>query len=300
MPKKKSGLGRGLGALIPQGGAATATVEPKKPAKKSASVASQDEPVVTMGGISEIDLEKIVANPNQPRVTFGHQELEELTDSVRRHGILQPLALADLGDGTYEVIAGERRLRAAQMAGLKSVPALIREANNSERFILALIENIQREDLNPLEEALAYERLSKEYGLRTADIAQQVGKAASTISNMTRLLTLSDDMKEAVKNGRLSVGNAKALLSIIDPAARNKLFRKLMAGEKLTVRDIEAKAQKKSTRTHKDPQVMAMEEELRGHYSTKVSVSNRAGRGRIIMEFFSDEEYEALVQKLLK
>ncbi len=305
--KKKTGLGRGLGALIPpaDGGTATKTAKKKPIVQPSAAT----EPGATrtgvgmastsQGGVSEISMADIQANPDQPRTVFSHQGMEELTESIREHGILQPLALTPVESGGYEVIAGERRLRAAKLAGLKTVPAVIRRTMGVDKLILGLIENIQREDLNPIEEARAFRRLTEEFSLTQEEVAKQVGKARSTVANSMRLLDLPDEMLDAVATGAVSSGNARQLLAISDPKARLKMFRKMLAG-KMTVRDAEADVQKGSTRTRKDPKLLAIEEDLREAFSTKVLVTRRGGKGKIVLQFFSDEEYDQLLEKLLK
>jgi len=305
--KKKSGLGRGLGALIPsnEGGTATKTVNKQptvdtavktKPAVKRTKT---DPATAPSGGVSEISVAEIQANPEQPRTAFSHQGMEELAESIREHGILQPLALTPLEGGGYEVIAGERRLRAAKLAGLKHVPAMIRPAEGVDKLVLGLIENIQREDLNPIEEARAFRRLTDEFGLTQEEVSKQVGKARSTVANSMRLLDLPDEMLDAVATGAVSSGNARQLLAISDPKARLKMFRKMLSS-KMTVRDAEASVQKTSTRTKKDPELLAIEEDLREAFSTKVLVTRRGGKGKIILQFFSDEEYDQLLDKLLK
>jgi ParB family chromosome partitioning protein len=299
--KKKSGLGRGLGALIPQAAIKTAARNPSGDKEGAASTERTESlsRVGPAGGVMEISLSLIKANPNQPRTTFAHQSMEELTESIRQHGILQPLALTPLSDGGYEVIAGERRLRAAQLAGLRSVPAIIRPIKqNIEKLVLALIENIQREDLNPVEEAKAYQRLIEEFGLTQENIAKQVGKARSTVANVLRLLDLPAEMIDAVATGAINSGNARVLLSIVDPRSRAKLFKKMLV-EGLTVREAESGAQKISTKLKKSSEILAAEENLRGVYGTKVSITNRRGKGKIILHFFSEEEYDLLVEKLL-
>ncbi len=300
--KKKTGLGRGLGALIPQSGAAIKTkkkpneiVSSKRPAIGVVPQAPESSP-----GVPEISLSQIEANSDQPRTAFSHQGMEELTDSVREHGILQPLAvtLKEDGDG-YELIAGERRLRAAKMAGLKSVPVLVRSSvSGTDKLVLALIENIQREDLNPIEEARAFRRLIKEFDLTQGEVAKQVGKARPTIANAMRLLDLPEEMLDAVATGAVSSGNARALLAVTDPKAQLKMFRKMLSG-KMTVREAEQDAQKTSTRTKKNANLLAAEEDLRRVFGTKVLVTSRSGKGKIVLQFFSDEEYEQLLKKLL-
>ncbi|OGM01296.1 hypothetical protein A2480_01860 [Candidatus Uhrbacteria bacterium RIFOXYC2_FULL_47_19] len=249
--------------------------------------------------VSEINLDKISANPDQPRTSFGHQGMEDLAASIREHGIIQPLALSPKSDGSYEIIAGERRFRAAQLAGLKSVPAVIRQADSRDKLVLALIENIQREDLNPIEEARAYRRLMDEFGLTQESVSKQVGKARSTVANTLRLLDLSDEMLDAVAVGKISAGGARALLAITDPGARSRLFHQMTTGSGLTVREAEEGARRDSTRIRKSPQLMAAEEELRDKYGTRVTITERTGKGKVTLQFFSEEEYNDLIEKLL-
>ncbi|MFH1047429.1 MAG: ParB/RepB/Spo0J family partition protein [Patescibacteria group bacterium] len=298
--KKKSGLGRGLGALIPQANSRVVTreVNTEDTANEDVSRVISAATPTEDSGVFEISLSEIQANIDQPRTAFSHQAMEELTESVRQHGILQPLAVTPLGAGRYELIAGERRLRAAKMAGLKSVPVYVRSTGGVDKLVLALIENIQREDLNPVEEARAYRRLTDEFNLTQEEVSTQVGKARSTVANTLRLLDLPDEMLDAVATGVVSAGNARALLAVSDPKSRLKMFRKMLAG-KMTVREAEAGAQKNSNRTRKDPQMLATEEDLREAYGTKVQVTSRGGKGKIILQFFSDEEYERLLKKLL-
>ncbi|MFH2063390.1 MAG: ParB/RepB/Spo0J family partition protein [bacterium] len=293
--KKKSGLGRGLNSLIPQADEPTKTVAIGV-ANKVAAVAHEAADGST---VSEISLDKIEVNPDQPRTVFGHQGMEDLTSSVKEHGIIQPLALSPRADGKYEVIAGERRFRAAQMAGLTSVPAVIRKVDSRDKLVLALIENIQREDLNPIEEARAYRRLMNEFGLTQEAVAGQVGKARSTVANTVRLLDLPDEMLDAVATGAISAGSARALLSVVDPNARRKMFRQMVSGSGLTVREAEDDARRSSTRVRKSPQLLAAEEDLRDRFGTKATITERGGKGKITLQFFSEEEYQALIDRLL-
>lgn len=307
MAKKNTGLGRGLGALIPQGGDNSTAVKENKPKTqtkaankpKPSAVKEESAKPAESSGVFEIRVNDIEANSDQPRTAFSHQGMEELSESIREHGVLQPLAVTPLPDGKYELIAGERRLRAAKLVGLETIPAFIRPTEGSDKLVLALIENIQREDLNPVEEARAYHRLRDEFGLTQEEISVQVGKARSTVANSIRLLDLPEDMLDAVATGAVNSGNARALLAITDPKARRKMFRRMLSG-KMTVREAEADVQKASTRTKKDPQLLAMEEELREVYGTKILATSRNGRGKIVMEFYSKEEREELVRKLLR
>jgi len=301
MAAKRTGLGRGLGSLIPQGNDETVTVKDRPKAKTPARDTDADnkEKIVVAESVTEILLTEIVANPEQPRTRFGHQELEELTESVREHGILQPLAVTPVENGGYEIIAGERRFRAAKMAGLKSVPVVVRKTGAEEKLVLALIENIQREDLNPIEEAAAYDRLNREFGLTQEDIAKKVGKARSTVANVMRLLDLPEEIREAVETGKVSAGSARALIGIADDRERMRMFRKLVAGG-MTTRDVEAGARQSTGKSRKDPSAAAVEEDLRAKYGTKVAVTSRQGRGKVSMSFYSQEEFEELVGKLLR
>jgi ParB family transcriptional regulator, chromosome partitioning protein len=301
--KKKSGLGRGLGALIPQANSGVATINrEEKPDKElvtpNKKVSLDVRTEKNISGVFEISPSDIVANTEQPRTSFTHQGMEDLSDSVRQHGILQPLAVTPMGGGKYELIAGERRLRAAKMIGLPAVPVFIKETEGSEKLVLALIENIQREDLNPIEEARAYRRLTDDFGLTQEDVAKEVGKARSTVANMMRLLELPEEILDAVATGAVSAGNARALLTVSDQKTRFRMFRKMLSG-KMTVRDAEADAQKNSSRVRKSPEIMAIEEDLRDTYGTKVQVTSRAGKGKIVLQFYSEEEMKQLVSKLL-
>ncbi len=280
--KKFTGLGRGLGALIPQ-----------------KSVASSDTTSVAelqTGTPLEIPLTSIVANPEQPRTHFKHQELEDLMNSIREHGILQPITVSQVSGG-YEIIAGERRFRAAKMLGLATVPVFVRETDPQDKLVLALIENIQREDLNPLEEARAYNRLFSEFGLTQEAVAQQVGKARSTVANTVRLLDLPEEVQEAIAAGIVPSGSARAMLALPDTESQLAFFRKLVAGG-MTSREAEAGVRSAGGRSRKDPAVLADEEMLRNKLGTRVEIKKRNGQGSVVISFFSDEEYKEVVDKL--
>jgi len=292
-----------LGALIPQGNGGIAVAEKARSknvtVSKSAMREQDDGSVAVVGSVTEILISEIVANPEQPRVSFGHQELEELTQSIREHGILQPLAVSPKDGGGYEIIAGERRFRAAKMAGLAAVPVVVRKTGGEEKLVLALIENIQREDLNPIEEARAYGRLTSEFGLTQEEVAKKVGKARSTVANILRLLDLPEEIRRAVESGVVSAGSARALIGLADDDERMRLFRKLVAG-RMTTREAEAGARNAAGKSRRDPSASAVEEDLRAKFGTKVSVTKKQGKGKIAMSFYSEEEYKGLVEKLLK
>ncbi len=295
MVKRSTGLGRGLGSLIPtQETVATSATNTKT------IVAQNIEAAPIKGGAAEILITKITANPDQPRVAFRHQELEDLTNSIREHGILQPLAVSPKDNGEYELIAGERRLRAAKMAGLKNVPVIVRKVENKERLILALIENIQREDLNPVEEAVAYERMSKEFKMTQDDISKQVGKARSTIANTMRLLELPAEIREAIAEGAVAAGTARAILSLKDNESRMAFFRKLM-DKGMTTRQAESTTRKASgNRKRKDPVVSASEERIRSCLGTRIEIKKKGSKGSIVIGFYSEDEFEKLVSRLEK
>lgn len=284
MAKAKGGLGRGLGSLIPQQIAPT-------PGTEAAELASVPE--------SEIPTDAIVENPHQPRTHFAQADLEDLLGSIKEHGILQPLLVTRKEDGTYELIAGERRLRSARMLGLKTVPAVVREsATDQEKLELALIENIQRSDLNAVEEARAYESFSEIFSLTQEQIAKRVGKSRSYVANTMRLLDLDSEVQRAIVEGRLSRSHARTLLAEGDPEKRKALFKDMLAG-KVTVRQAEAKTSKGSKgKKAIDPNVAAVEDGLRQALGTKVKLTMNGGSGKIAIHFYSKEELKALVKRL--
>lgn len=287
MDKKTSGLGRGLGSLIPQRPAAAPSPAPSTP-----SASPSGQPLL-------VPIAKLAVNPEQPRLSFRHHELEELTESIRQHGIIQPLIVTPRTDGNFEVVAGERRLRAAKLLNLPTVPVIVRPATGGrDKLVLALIENIQREDLNPMEEARAYQRLSQEFSLTQEDIAKKVGKARPTVANTMRLLELPEEIRQAVADGRLSAGTARAILGLKDDKARLAFFRKMMAGKK-TTREAEAGVRRVSGRRgHKDPAIAAAEDQIRQALGARVDIRKRAGQGSIAVSFYSEEEFGELVKKL--
>ncbi|MBI4457374.1 ParB/RepB/Spo0J family partition protein, partial [Candidatus Uhrbacteria bacterium] len=260
MVQRLTGLGRGLGSLIPQK-SSTESAVPAKSAGRGESAAPVAPVSHAENRILHIPVTDVVANPEQPRIEFRHHELEDLMNSIREHGILQPLLVTTRPQGGYELIAGERRFRAAKMLGLETVPAIVREADSNQKLLLALIENIQRQDLNPLEEARSYARLMSEYGLTQEDVAKRVGKARSTVANTVRLMDLPAEIQEAIASGSISAGSARAILSLKDEKSQLNFFRKLI-GNRLTTREAETGARKLVGRS-KDPAVAADEEALR-------------------------------------
>lgn len=280
----RKALGRGLSALIPEAAAPEAGES-----------------------IQNIDIDLIAPNPDQPRKHFDQAELAELARSITEQGVISPIVLRDQ-KGRYELVAGERRWRAAQLAGLKRVPAVVRSIPRGKALEVALVENIQRAQLNPVEEALAYQMLQEEMQLRLDDIARRVGRDRSSISNTLRLLKLPASVQKLVAEGKISAGHARALLSLEDGAARERLAARVVA-EGLTVRDTErlaAKAPPKAVARGRaasaaaDVFLKSAQERLQKSLSTRVRIE-RAGRGgRILIEFFSEEELTRLFDRLLK
>jgi ParB family transcriptional regulator, chromosome partitioning protein len=308
-PARKMGLGRGLDALIPT---------PRPEASGLSSVQS-------------VELERIVPNPHQPRERFAHEALRELAESIRVHGIIQPLVVTQIRsagerlagglpqrsvDGVslaaageplprYHLIAGERRWQAARLAGLTTVPVVVREASPQAMLELALIENIQRADLNPLEEAAAYRHLMDDFHLTQEQVAERVGKSRVAVANAVRLLKLPDEIRMALSEGRISEGHARALLRIENVGEQRRLLKKII-DEGLSVRQVEAygEAESRAPRQRgeapartapRDPQARHLEEEFRRALGTKVTLQrHRSGGGRLIIEFFSEEELEGI------
>lgn len=300
----KPALGRGLGALL---GGPVAT---PKTAPASASVATPTGPVAPLGDtVQSVDLARVRPSPLQPRKDFTAEALQELADSIREQGIVQPLIVRER-DGQYELIAGERRWRAAQLAGLAQVPVIVREADDRSALELALIENLQRENLNPMEEALGYRQLIDQFQLSQEEAATKVGKSRVAVANALRLLNLPPDVQSWVRDGRLSVGHAKVILSL------SSIEQQVIAGHRvlkdgLTVRQTEELVSHWQNRPSevltaaksagapaqvRDTHVMAMESKLRERLGTKVVLRYRRGKGALEIRFFSDEELERVLE----
>lgn len=297
MPPQRTGLGRGLDALIP------GDFQPEVPASK--------------GGVKQVAVEQIAPNPRQPRVKFDAAELAELAASIRQHGILQPLIVSPAADGKFTLIAGERRLQAARQAGLQEVPVIERETSDLERLQLALIENVQRADLNPLEEAEAYHQLADEFGLSHEAIAAQVGKSRVTVTNTLRLLNLSEKVRQALVKGmhlkdenadhafQFTAGHARALLGLASPEAQNAALDTVLNLE-LTVRETEELVRKfggekpdKSAKAAPSPEIVDLEERLQASLGTKATLRHGKKGGTLTLHYYSDEELESLLGRLL-
>jgi len=294
MAKPQGGLGRGLGALISS---------TPKPAPAPATTESAIEPFSDGSVFKEVDPEQIVPNPHQPRSFFSPAELDDLVASIREHGLLQPLIVTEKGDGVYELIAGERRLRASKMLGLKTIPVVVRTASEQQKLELALIENIQRHDLNPVEEARAYKQLMDLFSHTQQQVSDKVGKSRPQVANTIRLLELDEDMLHSVEDGSILRSQARTLLGEDDKTLRRELYEKMLAGA-MTVAEAEARVQIGSTRRKpvkgKDPNIAALEDELRTALGTKVQIDMKGASGKVSIHFYSREELKELIQKLTK
>ncbi len=300
MAKQNHGLGRGLGSLIPNTSKPGISSSANRPAGAHSSV---DEKVA-QSAIIEIPFERIASNRHQPRTYFVQEELEHLAQSIKRHGIIQPLVVVRDGEGGFELIAGERRLRAAKLAGLKTVPVIVREEGELERLELALIENIQRSDLNPIEEAESYQKLNDGFGLTHQQIADRVGKTRPLISNAIRLLGLPAEIQMALAERKINAGHARAILEVHGDEKRMALFKKILA-EKLSIVDATHEAHRVEVHRHtrtvtKDPNIEAYERALGELLGTRVSIGRKGkSAGAITIEFYGPGELDAIMEKLL-
>jgi len=258
--------------------------------------------------VEKIPLDKIIPNSLQPRQNFDEESLKELAISIKKHGLAQPIVVNKKDNGYYEIIAGERRFRACKILGLKEIDAIVKKSIDDEKKLaLALIENLQREDLNPIEQAMAYKKLMSEYNMNQTEIAEYCGKSKYAISNTLRLLELDEEIIESIKKGIITEGHARALLSIPDKDERNRLYLRIIS-EKLTVRDIEAYSKKfhisksKAPRKilHKSPEVIAAQDEMEKHLGTKVEIypGNTPQSGKIIIHYYSLEDFDRIFSKL--
>ncbi|MEW6408033.1 MAG: ParB/RepB/Spo0J family partition protein [Patescibacteria group bacterium] len=287
-----SRLGRGLEALISK----SFTV------KKIQETSLQQLPQTSQGGIVEVELEKIKTNPHQPRKNFDQIKLEELAESIRRHGILQPLLVSKKQDGQYELLVGERRFLAAKTAGLAKIPVIIKDVTSQQKIELALVENIQRHDLNSLEQAQAFKKLAEEFGLTQEEIAKKVGKSRPEVANILRLLTLPAEIQKAISDEKITFGHAKAILGIEDGKKQLEMLSQII-NYRLPVSETENQARKIKVRGHirggkKSQEIEQLEEQLQQILGTKVNIKKRGQKGQIAIEFYSQEELYNLVNKI--
>jgi len=287
------GLGKGLDSLIPVG---QAPVSSKKKSDKDINALKEGEAPVM------VKITKIEPNREQPRKNFDEDALLELSDSIKQFGLLQPILVQDRKT-YYEIIAGERRWRASKLAGLKEVPVIIRNYTEQEIVEISLIENIQREDLNPIEEAQAYKRLLTEFNLKQDEVAERVSKSRTAVTNSMRLLKLCDEVQQMVISDMISTGHARAILSVEDPRQQYELAQKIF-DEKLSVRDVEKMVrslgkpakEKKAADKSLDVIYEDIQEKLKNTLGTKVAISSKGdGAGRIEIEFYSHEDLDRLV-----
>jgi ParB family chromosome partitioning protein len=298
----KGGLGRGLSALIPNKRSAPLPMQSADLRTPQGGVGTVVEVVPRGERILHVKPADIVPNPHQPRREFHVEELDELVSSVKTYGILQPLVVTEKANGMFELVAGERRLRAAKLAGLAKVPVILRSASEQEKLELALIENIQREDLSPLEEGMAYERLMSDFNLTQEMVAERVGKSRSVVANTLRLLRLPSDIQLALADGRVSMSMARVLVGMEVPSEQRAMFERMLKGD-YNVRQAEeasraAKGPGRVRATSKDVNVMAMEEELRNILATRVMIKKKEGKGKIEIDFYSEEELRDLVDRI--
>lgn len=311
----KNALGKGLGALLGDNPAASEEVVISTGGFHNTTVKKSKIPsVITVeeNGSMWINPNLLKPNPKQPRVEFNQKQLDELCESIKANGILQPIIIEDAGDGQFYIIAGERRTRAAKMAGLDKVPVQLRKFDEQQKLEMALIENIQRADLNPIEEAMAYYNLIQMGDLNQEEVAARVGKARATVANAIRLLKLPEDIQRALINGQITSGHARALLMVKNDADMRVMFGKII-GSGLSVREAEAladdlnggsraAAKKKDKKTvKKDADVLNFEQDLRNLFGTRdVCLKGDVNKGSIIIGFDSNKDFERIYEILLK
>jgi ParB family chromosome partitioning protein len=299
----KRGLGKGLSALLPDDASRENEVS-------ETGTSDREDSGISASGKAKageifVALDMLKTNPNQPRKDFNEAELAELADSIRHQGIIQPIIAEDAEDGIYTIIAGERRFRAARLAGLSEVPVILRKYSDEKRMIVSLIENIQRSNLNPIEEASAFKQIMEMGGLSQDEVASRVGKNRATVANALRLLKLPREMLESIRSLELSPGHARAILSVPDARAQETLFREILK-KGLSVREAEKRAitlaqDKKPEKTgtkKRAPELDAMIEKFISRLGTKVSINGDLNKGNIVIEYYSMEDLERLYEIL--
>ncbi|MFI5252691.1 MAG: ParB/RepB/Spo0J family partition protein [Bacteroidota bacterium] len=318
MSKFKGGLGKGLSALIPTVNkpAIQPNARDQRDQEKEAGFAADHQPGITVeknqtgltGSISDLELFRIKPNPFQPRADFDQEALDELKDSIREQGIIQPITVRRVRDGMYELISGERRVRASTEIGLKSIPAYIIEVKSDQEMLeLALVENLQREHLNPIEIAISYQRLTNDIGLNAEDIAKKISKDRTTVVNFLRLLKLPQKIQHSLRKGEITTGHARALLGITDETVQIQIFERVIKKD-LSVRQVEKLARDYGKIvTHKpfhigprtENAAASIEEKIRQIMATKVKINLReGGKGEIIIEFYSNDDLGRLFDLL--
>lgn len=291
-----SALGKGLGSLIPNKGKSNNAHD------YFSLHAFNNEEILNGQQVMSVAIDKISANPWQPRTNFDNEKLNELAESIKKHGIIQPLVVTRVGDA-WQLIAGERRLKAAQILNMTEVPVIVKEVSDRDKLELSIIENIQRHDLNCLDEASSYKRLMEEFGLSQEDIAKQLGKSQSTVANMLRILQLPIVIKEALGANKITFSHAKIILSYPGKTEQIKIFKKILHSD-LTVKQLDELAHrtvlKDKNEKKQDPILVSYEDKLAKNLGAKVIIKKRGERGQIVIDFYSHEELKNLLEKLQK
>lgn len=314
---QKYGLGRGLSSLIPRkrkssDEAGKKITEPEKDfnyfgngafsgSSQTQALPDRDSKSFSIGSVQEIKTADIIPNPFQPRNDFPEEKLYELAQSVKEHGIIQPLVVSKKGN-QYEIVVGERRFLAAKIAGLQKVPAIIRQTDSQQKLELATVENIQRQDLSPIEEAKSYLKLVEEFNLTQEEVAKKMGKSRSVVANKIRLLHLPAEIQKSLVEGKITEGHAKLLLAIPNPE-KQRAFYEMIIKNSLTVRQTEDKTKEVSVRKHKriiaiDPEIKNLEDEISAVLGTKVKIKKSGSGGRIEIEYYSREELNGILEKI--
>lgn len=286
---KKSSLGTGLSSLIPS------------KINKNETDSSIAKNIHRLDEVIKIPVDNIMPNPSQPRYYFDENNLKDLSDSIKEHGVIQPIIVTKIADNKYELIAGERRLQASRICSLKEIPAIVRVATNQQKLELALVENIQRHDLNAIEEAKAYKKLQNEFNLSQEDVAKKAGKNRSTIANTMRLLELPIEIQRGIIERKITSGHARAILGLDNPEKQRALYALILKND-LTVRAAENKVREVTVHAHKrkltenkDARIQEIEDRAQQKLGTKVKINKSGPTGRIFIDFFSDEEFDKIV-----
>lgn len=312
---KKMVLGRGLSALLPDTDETTQE-EPvdAAPAAPAPRIYQFEDRVRLVGRVTDVEVDRVERNPFQPRTDFDEAALDELAQSIAELGIIQPITVRALGDHRFELISGERRLRAARRAGLQRIPAYVREADTEAMLEMALVENVQREDLNPIEVAIGYQRLIDECGLTHEDLARKLGKNRTTVTNTLRLLRLSPRVQSSLRDRTITAGHARVLIAFEDTEIQNRLLDRIIR-QNLSVREVEKLGRSLTVRPQKTPpasaapapqtleslQIEAFTDKLRRTYGTRVAIRHRSdGAGKIELDYFSNDDLERLLDLLLR
>ncbi len=289
----KTSLGTGLSSLIPN-----------KLNKENNIISLQKRSSMNLDEVIKIPIGNIVPNPKQPRKYFAEENLRELSESIKKHGVIQPIIVTKIDDDKYELIAGERRLQASKLAKLKEIPAIVRLATDQQKLELALVENVQRHNLNAIEEAKAYQELHNEFNLTQKEIAKRTGKSRSTITNIIRLLELPVEIQRGVIEEKITEGHARAILGLENPEKQRALYE-LILKNNLTVRAVEDKVKEITVHAHKrkafkqaDPYLQNLEDGIREKLGTKIKIKKRGTTGKITIDFFSEEEFKKIIELL--